>query len=241
MIEVESLIERRNTLQYCLWCDEEIVTQTNWGSFLYQNRQEKLCHVCLSQLKTLNGNRCQKCSRESSKFICYDCERWEKFYHQKDPLTRNYSIYEYNDFMKEVITKWKYRGDYVLAEIFQEQYLSYYKQIFPKMNEPKVVIPIPLSDERLFERGFNQSEVLASFISQHQEHVLTRIHNEKQSKRTRKERLLARNPFKLNKTIYKSAILIDDIYTTGSTIRHVATLLKESGCPFVYSFTLIRG
>src|SRR5690625_1097913 len=71
--------------------------------------------------------------------------------------------------------------------------------------------------------------------------ILTRIHSEKQSKKTRSERLSADNPFVAAKKVNKPVILVDDIYTTGTTLRHAATLLKEQGCPEVYAYTLIRG
>jgi len=95
--------------------------------------------------------------------------------------------------------------------------------------------------ERLQERGFNQAEVLAAFLPIENRSLLTRIHSEKQSKMTRSERISTKNPFEIVGHINKKVILVDDIYTTGRTLRHAATLLKEHGCPQVYAYTLIRG
>src|SRR5690606_12881635 len=98
-----------------------------------------------------------------------------------------------------------------------------------------------LSKERLMERGFKQAKMLADFLPIEMVEPLSRVHGEKQSKKTRQERMIAENPFFIKETINKKVILVDDIYTTGTTLRHAATLLKEHGCPEVYSLTLIRG
>src|SRR5699024_5852153 len=100
------------------------------------------------------------------------------------------------------------------------------------------------SKERLINRGFNQSLAIAEKLARNTsdiQQVLQRIHSEKQSKKTRSQRIFGKNPFKLIKKTNKSVILVDDIYTTGTTLRHAATLLKQGGCPAIYSYSLIRG
>jgi len=49
------------------------------------------------------------------------------------------------------------------------------------------------------------------------------------------------NPFNLVKSLNNPVLLVDDIYTTGRTLRHAAQLLKEAGCQEVYALTLCRG
>ena len=228
-------------MQYCLWCDKEIILEITWQNLFIVKGRKTLCTECENQLEKISGTRCKKCSRPSAKTVCYDCIRWNKLYESEDPLTWNHSIYNYNDFMKEVVVQWKYRGDYYLSEIFRESFVQKCKELFSKKMKEIMFVPIPLSSERLFERGFNQAFVLAEFMKENVQEVLTRIHSEKQSKRTRVERLISKNPFQLKNTINKPVVLVDDIYTTGRTIRHAATLLKHAGCPEIYSMTLIRG
>ncbi len=103
-----------------------------------------------------------------------------------------------------------------------------------------LIVPIPLSDERLYERAFNQAEVIAKWIQPEIDLILRREHREKQSKKSRHERITSKNPFILTKTINKPVLLVDDIYTTGTTLRHASTMLKKHGCPRVDAFTLIR-
>jgi competence protein ComFC len=142
--------------------------------------------------------------------------------------------------MKDLIAKWKYRGDYKMAEVFIDGFESAFKKQFSFLKNP-VMIPIPLSGERMEERAFNQAKQLAQFLPGETVEVLSRKHSEKQSKKSRVERMSSDNPFLAKGPIYKPAILVDDIYTTGSTLHHAAERLKEKGCPAVYGFTLIRG
>lgn len=224
----------------CLWCDEEIIVDISWSDFILLPSMKKLCVECADELEVIRGKRCSACSRLSDDEICSDCTRWRKQMNGNDAISRNHSIYAYNPVMQAMITKWKYRGDYCLGEIFREQVTKSFESAFGHLNDA-VIVPIPLSQERLNDRGFNQAKMLADFLTDNVMEVFTRIHSEKQSKKTRFERITAKNPFFLNEIVEKAVILVDDIYTTGTTLRHAATLLREAGCPEVCAFTLIRG
>ncbi|WP_367379308.1 ComF family protein [Rossellomorea aquimaris] len=110
-------------------------------------------------------------------------------------------------------------------------------------SEFDLVTPIPLSNERLYERGFNQSTALLEEAEVRPSCLLTRIHSEKQSKKTRRERLQQEQVFQLGVGDVKGkrVLLFDDIYTTGTTLRQAAKLLKEAGAREVSSLTLARG
>ncbi|WP_308167083.1 phosphoribosyltransferase family protein [Bacillus sp. ISL-40] len=69
------------------------------------------------------------------------------------------------------------------------------------------------------------------------------MHSEKQSKKSRSERIHLSQVFQVNPNVDlagKKVILIDDIYTTGSTLRHAAKLLKVAGAASIQSLTLAR-
>ncbi|WP_162297907.1 ComF family protein [Halalkalibacillus sediminis] len=141
--------------------------------------------------------------------------------------------------MKEQIAIYKYRGDYEIVFSWQEElrrvYLKHYKK------DKFTLIPIPLSEERQFERGFNQAEGIARCIGTNINQSLVRTqHTEKQSKRKKRQRMEATNPFLINGEVPKRALIIDDIYTTGTTIRQAAQCLREAGAEEVESLTLIR-
>jgi len=138
-----------------------------------------------------------------------------------------------------MIYQWKYRGDYEVGFSFQQDIMQVFQQL--KIEKGTILIPIPLSSERLAERGFNQASQLADFIPCKNEMLLRRIHGEKQSKKTKQERITADNPFIIEEKVEKPVILVDDIYTTGSTLHKAAAVLKKAGCPSVRSLTLVRG
>ncbi|WP_318246450.1 ComF family protein [Rossellomorea aquimaris] len=125
-----------------------------------------------------------------------------------------------------------------MAHAFSQTIKTYLAEV-----EYDLIIPIPLSDERLYERGFNQSTVLLEEAEVRPSTILTRLHSEKQSKKTRSERLLQEQVFRLAESDVrgKTILLFDDIYTTGTTLRQAAKLLREAGADAVSSLTLARG
>ncbi|MBP2256787.1 ComF family protein [Virgibacillus alimentarius] len=226
---------------YCVWCDGLCIPEMNWENLWSMGRTKTLCNQCENALKVIDGNRCKKCSCQlkEKQYICSDCMQWEQRFKQ-DPLKFNYSIFNYNERMQDMVTRWKYRGDYHLSCAFEQIFIETFKNTFAFLSKKVCVISIPLSSERILERGFNQAKVLADYLIPKREEFITRVYSEKQSKKTRKERLATKNPFFLTKKVNKPVILVDDIYTTGRTLRHAAELLLENGCPAVYAYTLIR-
>lgn len=225
----------------CLWCDQEIILEISWKNLLMLSNPKQLCNDCENELEVLQGNRCIKCSRLTTSKTCTDCERWSNHKMHADVLTFNYSVYHYNERMQDMLAKWKYRGDYIIGNAFKEQFIHTFINQFSWIGKDAIIVPIPLSEERLRERGFNQAKVLADFLPMENKEMITRIHSEKQSKKSRHERISANNPFMMSEKVNKAAILVDDIYTTGATLRHASKLLIKNGCPNVYAFTLIRG
>jgi competence protein ComFC len=229
----------------CLNCDDELVEMITWRGLFYREPQF-LCSACDKQLVKIDGKRCLGCSRSLDDLaprlikgdVCLDCHRWEENPEWKGMLDQNFSLYHYNDFLKEYLAKYKYRGDYVLAKVFSHTIKTYLTKM-----EYDLIIPIPLSDERLYERGFNQSTALLEEAEVRPSNILARSHSEKQSKKTRAERLRQVQVFQLVESDLKgkSILLFDDIYTTGTTLRQAAKLLKEAGAEEVSSLTLARG
>ncbi len=194
--------------------------------------------MCSEQLRPITGNRCPVCSR-LSEGICLDCQDWKNSRPHMNTLDSNYSIYPYTPMIQTIISQWKYRGDYEIGFIFKFIVQQTFQTLL-NFDQSVIIIPIPLSEDRLYERAFNQAEVIASWITPEPKLLLTRRDYEKQAKKSKNERITSENPFILPKTINKPVLLVDDIYTTGTTLRHASTVLKESGCPRVDAFTLVR-
>ncbi|MEI3607475.1 ComF family protein [Pseudogracilibacillus sp. SE30717A] len=225
----------------CLWCDAQLIVQVHWTEVFNPQAQVNVCQVCKNAIEKIKGPVCRKCSRPFYGEICDDCTSWKSIYNDEDPLSKNVSLFSYNSFMKEVMIRWKYQGDYILGEIFRQLFAKQFKQKFSEKIKHVKIVPIPLSDERSKERGFNQALELASFIHPSPSLLLERHHSEKQAKKSKIQRMNTKNPFYLKESINKPVVLVDDIYTTGRTLRHAAHLLKGNGCPKIYAYTLIRG
>ncbi|MBT2661792.1 ComF family protein [Bacillus sp. ISL-45] len=231
---------------HCLICHGEIESAFSWRTLFGEDKAPKICGECNENFSMITGEVCEICGRPfaflegeyCAGYLCFDCKRWEEDEHWSGSLDQNRSLYRYTDFTKDVVAKFKFRGDYVLAEIFAED-LYQALQAF----QYDYIVPIPLSEERLYERGFNQAEALITTAGFEPTHLLSRVHTEKQSKKSRSERIHLQKVFKLDTDLNlnsKTILLIDDIYTTGSTLRHAAKILKDNGAAKVYSFTLAR-
>lgn len=230
----------------CLYCDSWLEEELSWSALVYPKPEMPLCEDCFSRLTLIRGRRCRLCSRSLERldpnFVkgeeCRDCQLWEQDEEWRGVLESSFSLYEYNDFFKEVLARFKYRGDYVLAGIFA----TVLKASLKRLNYD-VAVPIPLSSERLAERGFNQTKALLDTAGIRAEDLLVRMHGEKQSKKTRAERLRLQAIFQLKDGLDisgKTVLLVDDLYTTGSTLRQAARILKKGGAKKVAAITLAR-
>jgi competence protein ComFC len=230
---------------FCLYCEVPIKETVTWRGLFYCEPQY-LCAECQMGLQRIEGQRCSHCSRSLEKLpdelkkdnVCRDCYRWEEDSNWKGILQQNTSIFEYNDFLKDFLARYKYRGDHRLAKAFGSQLANHLKSL-----QYDHIIPIPLSEERHYERGFNQSAALLEEAGIVPSHLLTRSYSEKQSKKSRQDRLQQKQIFSLTPTLLtgQSILIFDDIYTTGTTLRQAAKLLKEAGAKQVTSLTLARG
>jgi competence protein ComFC len=236
----------------CVVCHGEISLEIGWIQLFSKESETRLCNNCRKKLIEIEGETCRICGRsfDNGKYsfkkddICFDCIRWEKAPEWQGLLEKNISLFSYNDFLKETLAAFKFRGDYIIVSAFSD----FIKEKLKGMEgEGILFVPIPLSEERLFERGFNQAEAIIAEAGFSPTHLLTRIHTEKQSKKTRSDRIHLSQVFRMASDMEgeaikgKRIILIDDIYTTGSTLRHAARVLKQAGAGEVFSFTLARG
>jgi competence protein ComFC len=234
--------------EICLFCHSELANNITWRAIILGEKSKRICELCEQKLEKIDGELCTICGRPlknlSSDYVkgdlCVDCVRWQQDEHWKDTLTKNRSVYLYNDFMKDILTLFKFRGDVAIAEAFRENFRKCFQQHY---NQQFIIVPIPLSPERLYERGFNQAAVLAQFLDLPIHDLLTRTCHEKQSKKSRKERIRSEKVFTLRENAVvprQPILLIDDIYTTGSTLRQAAKVLLQAGASSVSSLTLIR-
>ncbi|PYZ95856.1 amidophosphoribosyltransferase [Alteribacter lacisalsi] len=231
--------ELLNETERCLYCGNGYDAPVNWAVLMGRTEGQALCEPCRRSLVYLSRKDvCRRCGREDA-VVCSDCRRWEAepFWQEHD--FSNVSLYRYNPFLKDMIARLKYRGDACLAGIFTKEM----QMLCQKSGPRAAVVPIPLTDERHYERGFNQAAVLAGHCGP-MELLVREGESSKQSKRTRNERI-AKTAGAIRVKQGEAAaglhiILIDDIYTTGATVHSAARVLYEGGAESVRSVTLAR-
>lgn len=170
------------------------------------------------------------------KTICFDCEKKFEPYENKDKTV--ISLFRYNNPMKDYLHRYKFLHDVILAKIFREQIHMYLSK------QKAVIVPIPMHPLKLKERTFSHVDELLKEANVPFTHYLEKITTETQGGKSRQQRLKAPPIFRLKNGMDvkgKDFILVDDIYTTGTTIQHGKKVLLDNGANCVTAFTLIRG
>ena len=221
-------------MEKCLLCDQLFLEkETFLGIISIQKNQRNVCPDCLAAFEKIGDKHCPTCYRNGCETQCKDCQKWEKEGHS----VKHQAIFTYNDAMKNYFSKYKFQGDVALGAIFSRELK---KKIKPYKNYS--IVPVPLSRERMTERKFNQVTALLDASGIAYQEILSKKNITKQSDKNRKERLESQCPFhvKPDSNIPKNILIIDDIYTTGATLKGIYHLLYENGAQNVKSLTIAR-
>lgn len=148
--------------------------------------------------------------------------------------------------MRQSIYRFKYDNKREYADFYLEELLRLYGG-WIKSLKVEAVIPVPLHNRKYRVRGFNQAQVLAEGIGRAMNiPVLTEVVGRKKSTiaqknlndKERQENI--KNAFKItnNEVKLNKILLVDDIYTTGSTMDAVAGVLRENGVKEIFFICL---
>jgi competence protein ComFC len=207
----------------------------------------QICETCSLKIPWIQKVFCKVCGRNED---CTDCIRREETH-----FIMNRSAVQYSEEMRAWLARYKYRGDESLLSLLVEMLRYPYEEL--KLELPKshksfdCVTFIPLSPERLTERGFNQAQQLASGIGKAYGipvvPLLKRIyHTGKQSYKTRQQRIedlhhvFSYEDSGIHLTEHNHILLIDDVYTTGSTLNQCASVIGENTNAQIYGLTWAR-
>ena len=217
----------------CAVCDSVLA----WG-------QKEICDECRKKIQYSDGEVCLKCGksvREEEEY-CYDCREKVHYFKQGTALFP----YEY---IRTSLYRFKYSGRKEYAAFYGRQ-MAYRMEEKRHLWKPEALIPVPIHKKKLRKRGYNQAELIARQLSEYWKiPVLTNLVVRCKNTRPMKEIVgtdrqnnlkkafkLGANDVKLN-----TIIIIDDIYTTGSTIDAVAKVCLEAGIPNIYFMTVSVG
>lgn len=136
----------------CLLCGQTMKAALTFSSLLLlKNDVSCLCLDCDSTFERIGEEYCPNCMKIGLSIKCQDCQFWCK----EGVEVSHRSIFTYNQAMKDFFSRYKFDGDFLLRKVFA----SFLGEELKKYKEYQFVV-IPLSSERLLDRGFNQVEGL---------------------------------------------------------------------------------
>ncbi len=223
---------------YCISC----------GSVIDKTRDYALCDSCMEKFHWLGQNTCEKCGKllpaDYSHPLCYDCRQHG---HEFD---KGYTCVQYSLYERGVLLDYKYKGrSYIgrkLGDIFYDR-MALTDEVFD------LVVPVPLHRKKQIRRGYNQAEVMARQLADRWgipcgAKVLERVRDTRPMRGLgvfeRYENL--QGAFVVSRQNQdhlrgKKLLLVDDIYTTGSTMDACSEPLRQAGAERICCLTFACG
>lgn len=204
-----------------------------------------ICPACLKQLSFVSSPACMKCGKEigsRDQEYCTDCIR------RKKSFTRGFALLNYDSRAAVSMAAVKYHN--------KREYLDFYARAAALRFEKQfrqagiqVIVAVPVHASRLKTRGFNQAAVLAEKLSAELgipwEELLIRVKKtDPQKSLGSAERLKnLRGAFEAEQEAgkWERVLLVDDIYTTGSTAEICSRALLKTGVKQVFVFAVCIG
>lgn len=209
-----------------------------------------VCRECQSKPLIIREPRCKKCSKPIASGeleYCYDCDSKEFHY------SRGISLWLYDEVMKQSIIRFKYKGCKEYVNFYVDEIVKHLGDEI-RMITPDVLLPVPVHKTRQRQRGYNQAGLLAEELGRQlnikvKTDVLIRtVKTQPQKELSNVERMknlekafAVSEKYGSTMSKFHKLMLIDDIYTTGSTIEACAKVLQRAGVKEIYFLTLCIG
>lgn len=208
-----------------------------------------ICAGCAGKLKERLPPFCLKCGRQLKgdaelKAVCADCKKDTLYF------DRAWSVCHYEGALKDLIHDFKYKKITSLSKDFTGLIISFMKK-YGVGKESQLILSVPMHPDKLFNREINHADILARAIGKslgiaYSGNMLKKIKNtSSQANLKREDRIKnLQSSFSLKNGSLgcgKNILLVDDLFTTGSTANECAMLLKNSGAGQVEVITLARG
>lgn len=189
--------------------------------------------------------KCGKPLEVEEQEYCFDCSKSVFHY------TKGYALWVYDRNVRRSIAEFKFHNCQEYCEYYVQELTHYFEAKILALA-PQVLVPVPLHRSKLQERGFNQAALLAVGLGKKlgipvvEDYLLRNQKTKAQKRLNDKERVInladafIMNP-KYQNMNYGIVLLIDDIYTTGSTIDACAKVLLQQSTKEVYFISLAIG
>jgi len=201
---------------------------------------------------------CFSCHREGE-YLCLDCQATLEIsgIHQKEKLSNLNDLYFATDYQKPLVKNLIQRFKYEpfikeLAKPLTSLIIEHFQLLDQKPDfSDFVLIPVPLEKKKLKWRGFNQAEEIGKELSEFlnieilnnvlikTKETLPQVElSDEERKENIKGAFSCQHPELVRE---RKVLLVDDIYTTGSTMAECARVLKKSGAKEVIGIVIARG
>ena len=207
-----------------------------------------LCFKCWGEVDFISDPACKKCSYPFEfdigvDSLCGSCIENEHYFDSA------MSVMRYGDSSKKIIHKLKYSDKAHLAKNIAR---LMHAKIQSKIGDIDLIIPVPMHRRKIRKRLYNQSALIASHLSKISNIasmpnclIKTRHHVPQTGLCSHLRKDNVKNSFSVNKNHFseihnKNILLVDDVYTTGSTVDECSKVLKQSYCNKVKVITLAR-
>ncbi|MFW5976500.1 MAG: ComF family protein [Bacillota bacterium] len=230
--------------KHCLYCNNILIGEEIEG----------ICFKCLQKIEFIE-QYCNICGRNlkysgcnndfSGVLVCQECKNTEYYFDK----ARSISLY--SGIMRDIIINFKYEGIREYADTLGKLLYYYYIKYFQE-NDIDYLLPIPLHENRLKKRKYNQAELITRILALNikipvLDNYMLRVRDNPPlyTLDLKKRKEIMYNIFVLDNYINvtgKSILIIDDIFTSGSTVNQAGKILKEKGMvDKVYVLTLATG
>ena len=201
-----------------------------------------ICPQCSGKLPRPIPPLCPRCGKpEPTGTFCHEC--WGK----RNGLDSMRSVFIFDGTVRKAVHLLKYYNLHSISECLGSYMAEYYQN---NGLSGDILVPVPLHESRIKERGYNQSLMLAAAISSRvdipvEAEAITRIRNNRPQARTgsvEERRKNMENAFNHtgNAVNGLDVIVVDDVCTSGATLEACASVLKAAGARRVTGFTLAR-
>ena len=202
---------------------------------------------------------CSICGRPTKDGLCNKCKLLldrqailgidDYYLNNEKEFDEHMYLYAYDSIIRKLILKYKFQEKSDLYKIFVKN-LKNNKKTYLFLKKYDIIIPVPISKKRLKERGYNQSSLLSKEISKdfnieyNDKCLLKHKHTESQSSLNKELRTKnVEDVYSVKnqeKIINKKILLVDDIYTTGSTVNECSKVLRQAGAENIGILTIAK-
>ena len=201
---------------------------------------------------------CGICGKVEQKSLCNKCKiklqknaicKIEDYKNTSSYFDEHIYIFQYTGEIRDIILKYKFNEKAYIYRTFLE-FIKINKKICAQIKKYDIIIPVPISKKRLNIRGYNQSDLVAKNLAKivnidYSQKVLIKTKDNKPQSEMKQDSRKSNvsgvykviNKEKINN---KKVLIVDDIFTTGSTVDECAKVLKENNAESIGVFTLAK-